>query len=221
MLVFFLTALLVIQVVLDGAFALLDLLGATVLAQDLAAEIPEGAALAYLAIYTLLGLGMLMAYITTVVCFCIWIHRANRNARALGAEGMVFTPGWSVGWFFVPIMNLFKPFQATREIYQASEPKASGSDWMNVPVSPLLGWWWAAWLLSNFTAQFELRMSLSDDPALMQVSSWVGVASSILGAAAALLAMKVIRSIHQRQQAKARWPGEEGAVENYAWAAEG
>jgi len=40
--------------------------------------------------------------ITTIVLFAIWIYRANHNARQLGASGMAFSPGWSVGCYFVP-----------------------------------------------------------------------------------------------------------------------
>src|ERR1700754_3506800 len=57
--------------------------------------------------------------VTTIIVFAVWIHRANRNARALGAVGMRFSPGWAVGWFFVPIANLWKPYQAMKEIWQA------------------------------------------------------------------------------------------------------
>ena len=30
---------------------------------------------------------------------------------------MTFTPGWIAGWFFVPIMNLFRPYEAVKELY--------------------------------------------------------------------------------------------------------
>ena len=47
----------------------------------------------------------LVVALVVVVLFCCWIYRANCNARALGAQGMSFTPGWSVGWFFIPIAS--------------------------------------------------------------------------------------------------------------------
>src|SRR4051794_28128788 len=37
--------------------------------------------------------------VVTVVCFIIWIVRANRNARALGAKYLPITPGWAAGYF--------------------------------------------------------------------------------------------------------------------------
>jgi len=86
-----------------------------------------------------------------------WIYRANYNARQLGAEGMAFTPGWSIGWYFVPIAALWKPYQAMKEIWMASHfPR----DWNNASVSSLLPWWWFLWLVYNFLANVAFRMSL-------------------------------------------------------------
>ena len=47
-------------------------------------------------------------------------HRANYNARQLGAADMRFTPGWAVGWHFIPIAWFWKPYQAMTEIWRAS-----------------------------------------------------------------------------------------------------
>ena len=79
--------------------------------------------------YGCLGILYLPVYLSCAVLFCMWVYRANKNARALGAQRMEFTPGWCAGWFFVPIANLFKPFQAVREIYQASDPDADALNW--------------------------------------------------------------------------------------------
>ncbi len=54
-----------------------------------------------------LGLGLGIA---AGVLFLIWVYRANRNAHCLGAEGMEYSPGWSVGWFFVPVACLVMPY---------------------------------------------------------------------------------------------------------------
>ena len=73
--------------------------------------------------------------LSTGILVLTWIHRANHNARQLGADDMRFTPGWAVGWYFVPIAWFWKPYQAMKEIWLAS---ANPSDWRGRPVSPLL-----------------------------------------------------------------------------------
>ncbi|MBR00522.1 MAG: hypothetical protein CMO60_06650 [Verrucomicrobiales bacterium] len=59
---------------------------------------------------------------------------------------MKVTPGWSIGYYFIPILNLFKTFQAIKETLQISRnPKG----WFYQPGGQLLGWWWAVWLFSG------------------------------------------------------------------------
>ena len=58
--------------------------------------------------------------IPTVVSFLMWNHRVSRNLRSLSARGQRFTPGWAVGWWFVPIMFYFHPYQVMAEIWRGS-----------------------------------------------------------------------------------------------------
>lgn len=90
-----------------------------------------------------------LAAMATAVVVSRWIYRANSNARALGASGMAFTPGGAVGWYFVPIANLWKPYQAMREIWQAS---ASPPGWRRQQVPALVPCWWLLGILGSSTA---------------------------------------------------------------------
>jgi hypothetical protein len=54
---------------------------------------------------------------------------------------MRFSPGWSVGCFFVPLAGLYMPCLVFRELWKASTPSA-GAHWQKVPVSPVVGLWW-------------------------------------------------------------------------------
>ncbi len=47
------------------------------------------------------------------VCFLIWTYRLTANLRSFGVPGLKHTPGWAVGYFFVPIMSLFHPSWAS------------------------------------------------------------------------------------------------------------
>ena len=87
------------------------------------------------------------AGLTAMILVLVWIHRANYNARQLGATGLKMSPGWAVGWYFVPVAWFWKPYQAMKEIWQAS---VSPKHWWRQAGSPLLGWWWALWLLQGW-----------------------------------------------------------------------
>jgi hypothetical protein len=90
---------------------------------------------------------MFASGIAATILRLMWIYRLGSNARALGAQEMLTSPGWAVGWFFVPFANLAMPLVALREIWKAS---ASPSDWKNQPVPAALGVWWALFLVTSF-----------------------------------------------------------------------
>jgi len=114
--------------------------------------------------YAAIGFAQTVLFIAEAIAFLMWVHRAHKNLSSLGATDLRFTPGWAVGWFFIPIMNLFRPYQAVAEISKASDPKVDtteGTSWKSVAALPLVGWWWAFFLISNFAANIAMRAALS------------------------------------------------------------
>lgn len=126
-----------------------------------------------------------------------WIYRANYNARQLGAEGMTFTPGWSVGWYFIPIAALWKPYQAMKEIWRASH---FPGNWNNANASSLLPWWWFFWLVYNFLANVAFRMSLraKEIDELMNVNL-VDQASNIASIPLSIVTLALVTNIYKAQ----------------------
>ena len=99
-------------------------------------------ALGLLLTVVLAGIGLMSS-----ILVLSWIHRANYNARQLGATGLKFTPGWAVGWYFIPIAMFWKPYQAMKEIWQAS---FNPTRWWEEEKPPLLPLWWGLWLVTSF-----------------------------------------------------------------------
>jgi len=104
-----------------------------------------------------IGIAQVALYLLTVVIFARWILLANRNVRALGAEGLRCTPGWAVGYYFVPIVNLWKPYQAMKDLWQASR---NPREWQTVQPGGILPLWWALWIITNILGQISFRLSL-------------------------------------------------------------
>ncbi|MFC0683439.1 DUF4328 domain-containing protein [Novosphingobium clariflavum] len=93
------------------------------------------------------SIAILLVYIGCIVTISMWIHRAHANLFAAGMNDLEFTPGWSVGWFFVPLALLFKPFQAMRELWNRSH---LADDGFTAPADYRLTAWWTCWLIGNF-----------------------------------------------------------------------
>lgn len=85
----------------------------------------------------------LLLIIVLMVLLFTWINRSCKNSWLLDAPRMKTTPGWAVGYYFIPILMLWKPFTSMKEIRSASY----GSDTALRTILPL---WWTFWLVSSF-----------------------------------------------------------------------
>lgn len=108
----------------------------------------------------IVGITQIVIFLVSGILFLKWIYRANFNARQLGASGMWFSPGWSIGWYFIPFANLWRPYQAMKEIWKAS---SNPQEWKSQPVPSLLGWWWFVWIVSNVFGNASFRMAVNAD----------------------------------------------------------
>jgi len=147
-----------------------------------------------------LGLATVVVYIATAVAFLMWLYRASNNVAAFG-QNTQHSSGWAVGSFFVPIMNLFVPYQAAKDIWQKSEPDAQTFSF-GVAVPGFFAAWWGFWIASNVVSNIYIRMTLADAP--QDASAFVGILSEILSIAAAGFAIKVVRDIDRRQDERSR-----------------
>jgi len=114
-----------------------------------------GAATASQVATGLLALVNLTALAGSLILVGCWIYRANANAHVLGGD-LTITPGWAVGWYFVPFANLVKPYTAMKETWLASH---FGSNWGAGDATDLLAWWWGLWIVNNIIGNIAWRLS--------------------------------------------------------------
>lgn len=140
------------------------------------------------------ALVLFAAMIAALIAVSCWVYRVNGNAHSF-ADGLSITPGWNVGWFFVPIANLWKPFEGIREAWQASHDPA---DWPWVPVPALLRVWWGCWLAGNILSNLSFQISRATGT-FTNTSAVDLIASAVLIASAALL-MRIVAVLSRRQR---------------------
>src|SRR3954452_8189130 len=79
----------------------------------------------------------------TGVVFINWMWRSARNNERIGRIRPRYSPGWSIGGWFIPFLNLVVPVRVMHDLWQGSDAEASGyMDWRRLRRSPLVGWWW-------------------------------------------------------------------------------
>ncbi len=155
-----------------------------------------------------IGITQLIVYIFALVIFLMWIHRSYRNLPALGVVGLKYSPGWAVGYFFIPILNLFRPYQTVKEIWKASDPNIDFTDntaWRYVDTSPLIKIWWFFWIIDNSLDRFVGRMSRRADTLKGFIDAdWISIISDILAVIVAVLTIIIVRTISDMQENKSK-----------------
>ncbi len=140
-------------------------------------------------ITAIVGLIQSLFAIVTGITFLMWIYRTNKNLHALSGEDMVFTPGWSVGWYFIPIANLYKPYQVMKEIWEVSHKNRTVTD-------SIVGWWWALWVISNFLGRLALKLVIrADDAAGYAASAMTYIVSDGLDVILNIVALLLVTRI--------------------------
>ena len=144
--------------------------------------------------------------LASIVAFLIWLYRAYGNLSPLQARNLEFSPGWAVGWWFIPFANLVKPFQVVREVYNESDPDVDPyTGFSHVPAGTpaVVGLWWGTFLLSNFANRIADAVYGKGDFPDSEYFPVIFMIAGILNAAAAASVIYIIWTITKRQAARA------------------
>ncbi len=140
---------------------------------------------------TFFYLGYFIVFIGSMVRVGMWIHRAHKRLQDAGLV-LEFTPGWAVGWYFVPLANLIMPHRAMKELWTLSHGQRDG---IKSEDDSLLNRWWNAWLFGNIAPIVAGRLITSDSSAAINAGFVLYALGSAVTALSAILLIKIIRSI--------------------------
>ena len=103
-------------------------------------------------VFLIIATLILVIEIVALIMTLYWFYRANKNIHAFGAKE-VSSPIMAVVWWFIPILDLWKPHSVAQQIWKASNPQiilSNGIEWKNSPRSNVILLWWILLLLSIF-----------------------------------------------------------------------
>jgi hypothetical protein len=138
------------------------------------------------------ALATLATFLVTGFLTLKWIYRVNLNAKILAPDKTI-TPGWAVGWYFVPFAALWKPYQAIRETWQICvAPKA----WQTATYPILLRQWWTLWIIGNILQNVSFRLSMESDlPGSAMISDVCGLIGDLVDLPLDLVFIMLVRHL--------------------------
>ena len=141
-----------------------------------------------------LALGLLL--IITGITFIQWFRRTYFNLHTK-VNYLAHAVDWAAGSWFVPIMNLYRPYQIMKEIYNETKKLLTKN---NIEFNPtfstkLLGWWWILWLLKgsiNFFEFLHLKF-FGDSLETFTTVAIVSMVRSIIMIPLSIITIKIIK----------------------------
>jgi hypothetical protein len=136
----------------------------------------------------------LMVLLGSAITFIMWFRRAYWNLSQ--KINLNYSDGWAAGCWFVPFLNLWRPYQMMKEMYNEARQylaneNSGGETLLGMRI---LGIWWTAWILNSILGQAASRMTMHSNSFDEYLNATVmDMVSTSISIPAAMLAIKVIR----------------------------
>lgn len=144
--------------------------------------------------------GTIGLYYLSAFCTARVTYRLMKNAHALGSDREELTsPGWAVGWYFIPFANLVMPVRAVGQIWRTTFAHRGEPD----KGAGVIGFWWGAFIISGIVLMFA--NFLARDAAEQGEGLYAALAAGyILRALAAILLLVVFGTLVKAQKTMSR-----------------
>lgn len=128
---------------------------------------------------------VLIAAITSIITFIMWFRRAYYNI-GLRTSDLLYADGWAAGSWFIPVINLYMPYQIMKSLYQQTEKYMTLC--MKEPYKGNLktnyvNLWWTLWIISGLINYFSIKTTWNienvDLTAINTLVALIGAVSQI------------------------------------------
>ncbi len=152
------------------------------------------------------GLLQVLFYIATIVVFLNWFRRAYGNLKRIKirTESDETMAIWS---FFIPIYNLFKPYNIMREIWEKSQQaiKKIDASYLFNKNAYLIGLWWFLFIVSGILDRASFKLSLKQDTIEQLITgTQVSLLSEFLSIIEAIVVIYMVKNISQIESVLAK-----------------
>ncbi len=143
----------------------------------------------------ILSMSHIVISIISFILFTIWFYKSYANLENV-VDNLEHKKGWIIGAWFVPIVNLYKPYKIMQDMYLKAQgilnyKESYHKDSISTRV---IAWWWALYLISAFSS--KISDVILKDPQSMDTlftGVYIGVASEIVAVAYVVLSIKLIK----------------------------
>ena len=136
----------------------------------------------------------LLINIISGIIFIQWFRRAYYNLHQL-VKHLSFSEGWAAGSWFVPILNLFRPFQIMKELFEETKKILTKKDIKideNFSIN-FLDLWWGLWIINAIIGQIIFHYQDKTYEDLFE-SNILSIISNVIDIVLGFITIKIIKA---------------------------
>lgn len=146
-----------------------------------------------------MGISYLVLFAISAFTFILWFRRAYFN---LGVRTSInHGEGWAAGAWFVPIMNLIRPYRIMEELYKKTTSliniKTTAVVESNIT---LLGFWWGLWIFTNFASRILMRKSQDDTLEQLLHTTQINIILSLIMIPLSIITVMIIKNLAAKEE---------------------
>jgi hypothetical protein len=155
---------------------------------------------------TALAATVFVLYLVTGIVWIIWFHRARTNVQAWSPAVQRLGPGWAIGGWLCPVVNLWFPYMITRDILDGTQGRESDLR-VARPSRPLLMTWWLAYVavfVVSLVERGDPNPHTLDDLTTVANIELVSVVVRLVAGVFAVLVVRQVTAAQKRRRSEAR-----------------
>lgn len=144
----------------------------------------------------------LIAFTASAAFYIQWFRRAYWNLHTQ-TKNLEYTEGWAAGAWFVPFVNLVRPYKIMKELYQETDriiTERGGFVKANNQYT-IISTWWIFWIIENIISNISSRLALrAESIEELLTGTYAEIFSSLIGLPLGLVAIRVIQNYAAKEQ---------------------
>ncbi|KOG30540.1 hypothetical protein AQJ84_00330 [Streptomyces resistomycificus] len=130
-----------------------------------------------------------VVYLPCAIVFVVWFFWTRRNTGLLAPDRFSKGPGWAIGAWLIPLVNLWLPYRIAVDMWGAATPLPTDGEPYRASIWPV-NLWWGLFVSSTLFRRYAASRYESAE-ALTEIRAAVTqyMAADVLSAAAAVAAV--------------------------------
>lgn len=143
--------------------------------------------------------------ILTMIPFFMWLYRAYYNLDFVKLRGLNTTPGWAVGWFFIPLANLYWIVVIFNDLFKGTKHLLGGGSVKTSIHYQKVFPWGLIWIITSVSSSVFDRISVAQferldiNEAIFTKGIYCTVIANALDIIRVIIAIYLIVVISRRQ----------------------